>query len=212
MTGRKSARSTTPAYASLRIMSGGPTAVKPLSERKSTAYLIIDCSSLRASPFRKKNRAPETLAALSMSMRPRSPKRSRWSFGVKSNVLGSPQVLTVTLPLSSDPTGTDSWRMFGSDIKISLTRAWRLLRPLLQARNLRGGPLHLCELVSRVPPCPLQRGDLRSEVVLGVPEVVDPLLRLPPFCVGVHRLVHEVELVEPTALLEVIPYCVWVLA
>src|SRR5271155_5795230 len=124
MTGPKSARSTTPAYASLRIMSGGPTAVKPRSERKSTAYLMIDCSSLRASPFRKKKREPETFAALSMSMRPRAPRRSWWSLGGKSNFLGSPHVLTVTLPLSSGPTGTDSWSMLGSDMSISLTRAW----------------------------------------------------------------------------------------
>ena len=98
--------------------------MNPLSDRKSTAYLIIDCSSLSASPFRKKNRAPEIFAALSMSTSPRALRRSMWSFGWKSNFRGSPQVLIVTLPLSSGPTGTDSWRMFGRDISVSLTPAW----------------------------------------------------------------------------------------
>ena len=113
MTGPKSARSTTPRYASFLIIRGGPTAVNPLCASRSSAYRMIDCSRKSASPFRKKNRAPEIFAALSMSTSPRALSTSMWSRAGNRTLLGSPKVRTVTLPLSSGPVGTDSSRMFG---------------------------------------------------------------------------------------------------
>ena len=86
---------------------------EPSLERRSSAYLIIDCSRRSASPFRKKNRAPDILAAL--PCRPARGRRARrcGPRSVNSAFLGSPKVLPSRCRCRQVPTGTDSSRMFG---------------------------------------------------------------------------------------------------
>src|SRR5688572_6434031 len=80
------------------------------------------CRSAR-SPLMYVKRAPATSEPVSLSMRPSASPSSTWSFGLKSNFVGSPTVRTTTLPDSSGPTGVSS-DVCSSDLD---SKAWSVV-------------------------------------------------------------------------------------
>ena len=75
--------------------------------------LITERSSRAPIPLYTVNRVPAILAALSKSRMSRSWPTSQWAFFSKSKSRGSPHFRTSTFSLSSLPTGTAGFGVFG---------------------------------------------------------------------------------------------------